>query len=114
MELSQDAGFPDAPIRHCPACVQTLPAYLFVCFRCGVYLMVDGDNGALDMRPNTLEEAREAVVEARKEGGGSASVDDPTSVGTASVGGAPVAPWSTSVDVGPGQAVLEGILSSAR
>eukprot|EP00974_Lingulodinium_polyedra_P123777 11188074-Lingulodinium_polyedra.AAC.1 len=62
MERSQDDGFPDAPIRHCPACMQTLPA--------NSCLTIDKDNGVLDVRPNTREEAREAVEEARQEGGG--------------------------------------------
>eukprot|EP00974_Lingulodinium_polyedra_P013111 1272262-Lingulodinium_polyedra.AAC.1 len=60
MERALDDGSPDASIRHCPACVQTPPAYLFLCFNCGAYLIIDKDNGVLDARPNTLEEAREA------------------------------------------------------
>eukprot|EP00974_Lingulodinium_polyedra_P041854 4019256-Lingulodinium_polyedra.AAC.1 len=60
MERAQDDGFPDAPIRHCPACMQTLPAYLFLCFNCGAYLMIDKDNGVLGVRPNTFNEARAA------------------------------------------------------
>eukprot|EP00974_Lingulodinium_polyedra_P049652 4775766-Lingulodinium_polyedra.AAC.1 len=60
MERAQEEGFPDGPIRHCPACAQTLPAYIFVCFTCGADLMIDRDNGVLDVRPNTFAEAREA------------------------------------------------------
>eukprot|EP00974_Lingulodinium_polyedra_P084539 8183166-Lingulodinium_polyedra.AAC.1 len=39
MERAVEEGFQEGPMRHCPCCVQILPAYHCSCFRCGAYFL---------------------------------------------------------------------------